>query len=89
MSYKTRISLSKDEKTKSSVNLTVLEAKSSVEAVIATENLKQAKLNAALDYHLGAEPFNIDNVLQAKADITKSAARLEGAKEILSSEFAD
>ena len=89
MSYKTRISQTKEQRAEGQVALSVLEAKSSVEAVVAAEKLKVAKLEAAQNALLGAEPFNIESVLKVQSEIATAKARLEAANSILSTEFAD
>lgn len=89
MSYKTRISLTKDEKAKQGVDLAVLEAKSSVNKVIADAELQIARSEGALNAQLGAEPFNLEAVIKTKSEIATYESRLEIAKEILETEFAD
>lgn len=89
MGYKARLLQTDKEKAAGAVELAVLEAKSSVDSLIASENLKGAKLNAALQASLAAEPFDIEKVIRIKGEIATANARKAAAEEILSSEFAD
>ena len=89
MSYKARLSQTKEQRDAKAIELAVLEAKLSLEGIISTAKVTKARLEPALDSALSRVPFDFDAVQKIKGEIEAAEERQFAAETLLNEEFAD